>query len=155
VLGTAAPPFTPPPGAKRLPLRHVTLDADPWRLQLPTVPFRVVAESAAAWQPIWQMAAGNRGLSGLPTPAPPSPPIDFARERVAVAINAMDYTDGRGLAIRDVFASRDTLWILVRNTEPGPACLQSTIEYVPSDAVVIPKGPTSVVWRELRETVNC
>lgn len=112
-------------------------------------PRRAVVRTETEWRELWrELAAGT-----LPPPEPPT--IDFVTRMVIVAAMGRRPTGGYGIAIEEVRATTDSLYVTVVETSPGAGCLTTQALTAPVAAVSVERHPAEPVFREREEVRDC
>lgn len=112
-------------------------------------PRRALVRTESEWRELWrELTAGT-----LPPPEPLT--IDFETRMVIVAAMGRRPTGGYGIAIEEVRATTDSLYVTVVETSPGAGCLTTQALTAPVAAVSVERHPAEPVFREREEDRDC
>jgi len=102
----------------------------------------VVVTDAAAWRALWERHTSNE------VPPPPVPDVDFARERVVVALAGPKPSDCWSIEVTrtrtDEAAGVTRVELVVHEPRPGAAC--AAFETRPYHIVALAKLPTRLAF---------
>lgn len=110
---------------------------------------RIVVRDSATWRQLW--IALNRPF----VPAPPLPPIDFAREMIIVAALGARPTAGYDIVIESAERDSGGVEVDVRRTTPGAGCPVSAVVTQPVDLARVPAAPELPHFRERTVITPC
>lgn len=110
---------------------------------------RLVVRDSSAWRQLW--IALNRPF----VPAPPLPPIDFAREMIIVAALGARPTGGYDIVIESAVRDSGGVEVDVRRSTPAAGCPVSAVVTQPVDLVRVPVAPELPNFRERTVITPC
>ena len=110
---------------------------------------RLVITDATAWEAYWAR------FSGSVAPMPPVPAVDFATERVVTAAMGTQPTGGYSINVPSVQGDGQGIYVVVRETSPGPGCIVTQALTAPAVAVTVPADERPVLFVEESVVVDC
>ncbi len=111
-------------------------------------PERRMVRDGAEWATLWTSL--HAGM-----PAPPLPPVNFAREVVAFATMGTRPTGGFELDVVGTRRVGKDLDVVLVETVPGAECMLTQAETTPTVAVRVPRAPGVVRFSVQRKTQRC
>lgn len=112
-------------------------------------PQRTVIRDSAAWARFWAEAAGDLVPSLLP------PPVAFDQKIAVVVAMGRRRTGGYAITVENVYRAGGRLYVVVKETAPGPGCLVTHALTSPVEVVLLPRTEEPVSFIERREEVAC
>ena len=110
---------------------------------------QVVLRSAVDWGNLWTRATSDVA------PEMEAPTVDFGRRMVLVVALGRRPTAGFEVAIGSIYEDRDRLYVIYRETAPGPGCAPAQRITAPMSAVSIPSSAKPVSFVKRSATVPC
>lgn len=110
---------------------------------------QVVLRSAADWANLWARVTSDTD----PTIEPPT--VDFGQRMVLVVALGRRPTAGFDVAIISVYEDRDRLYVVYRETAPGPGCAPAQSITAPISIVSIAARAKAVSFTKRTATLTC
>lgn len=110
---------------------------------------RLVVRDDALWRATWA------AIWSPFRPEPDLPPVDFAREMVAVAALGERSSGGHAIVVDSASLDGATLVVHVRTVTSGPRCYVTAALTQPVDAVRLPRHDGAVRFSERAEVFRC
>jgi hypothetical protein len=110
---------------------------------------RLIIRDDVGWREVW------RRIHSPFIPAPPVPPIDFAREMIVLASLGTRPSSGYDIIIQTAQRDAAGIEVLLRRSNPGPGCAVAAVVTQPVDLARIAVSDLPVRFAERITTATC